>query len=85
MLMEVSSRDPSFFTEAFLRLAERFNFLIRARTDRPQGEMTVIEYINTEDGAAAKFPYELKDAFRKAFPSAKWSTGQSRLTYFFAN
>ncbi len=32
-----------------------------------------IELIKTSSGAAAQFPFELKDAFRKAFPSAKWN------------
>lgn len=31
------------------------------------------QFIKTTEGAAAKFPFELKDAFRKAFPSAKWN------------
>lgn len=31
------------------------------------------KFIKTTEGAAAKFPFELKDAFRKAFPSAKWN------------
>lgn len=32
------------------------------------------QFIKTTEGAAAKFPFELKDAFRKAFPSAKWNS-----------
>lgn len=31
------------------------------------------EFIKTDSGAAAKFPYELKDSFRAAFPKAKWN------------
>jgi hypothetical protein len=32
------------------------------------------QFIKTTAGAAAKFPFELKDAFRDAFPSAKWNS-----------
>lgn len=31
------------------------------------------EFIKTDSGAATKFPYELKDSFRAAFPKAKWN------------
>ena len=32
------------------------------------------QFIKTAEGAAVQFPFELKDAFRKAFPSAKWNS-----------
>lgn len=37
-----------------------------------------IEIIKTTGGAAAKFPFELKDDFRAAFPSAKWNGIEKR-------
>lgn len=40
--------------------------------------MTQISKTLIETGAAVKFPYELKDAFRNAFPSAKWNPSQKR-------
>lgn len=36
------------------------------------------QFIETTNGAAAVFPFELKDTFRKAFPSAKWNPSQRR-------
>ncbi|WP_296643017.1 hypothetical protein [Roseinatronobacter sp.] len=35
-----------------------------------------INITKTQNGASIKFPFEIKDAFRKAFPSAKWNSSE---------
>jgi hypothetical protein len=46
----------------------------KRRSLSSKGEDTMAQFIKTAEGAAAKFPFELKDAFRDAFPSAKWNS-----------
>jgi hypothetical protein len=40
--------------------------------------MSSIEIIKLENGWAVKFPYDLKDDFRRLFKSAKWNSEQKR-------
>ncbi len=37
-----------------------------------------IELTKLDRGAALKFPYQMKDQFRKAFPSAKWNAAEKQ-------
>ena len=37
-----------------------------------------IKIIRLNSGAAVKFPFDLKDKFRRIFPSAKWNSGEKQ-------